>query len=87
MALIITSMTLKEFKPDGLANAGDHYFPEDSDEWNSMVWFRRTVTGPQGARYELFRETHQTDNDIKAAKEYLRKNFDVVSIRIIKETV
>lgn len=34
----------------------------------------------------LFREEHHTSEDVKRAKAYLRRNFDVVSIEVIKET-
>jgi len=68
-------MTLKEFKPEGATG------PEHED-----FFYRSSVTGPDGAHYELFREEQHTDEDIKRAKTYLRNNFDVVSIHLIKET-
>ena len=68
-------MTLAEFKPHD-ATGGEH---ED-------LFFNSHITGPQGARYELFRQTHHTDADVEKAKRYLKRNFDVVSIRVIKET-
>lgn len=48
--------------------------------------YRSHITGPAGAHYELFKETHHTDEDIKRAKQFLRNNFDVVSIHLINET-
>jgi hypothetical protein len=51
------------------------------------VLFRSWVDGPQGAKFELFRELHHTNEDIEKAKAYLRKNFDVVSIHIVKQTL
>lgn len=68
-------MTVAEFRPT------DSTGPEDKD-----MLFRSYVTGPQGARFELLKEIHHTEDDIKKAKKYLRLNFDVVSIHIINET-
>lgn len=68
-------MTAQQFKPT------DSTGPDDKD-----MLFRSYVTGPQGMRYELLKEKHHTSDDIKRAKSYLRRNFDVVSIHIIEET-
>ena len=69
-------MTLKEFKPVGVTGEGEH---ED-------MFYSYDLTGPDGAHYNLLREEHHTTDDIKRAKEYLRKSFDVLSIHVIKET-
>jgi hypothetical protein len=68
-------MTLAEFKPQD--TTGEAY--ED-------MFFRSYITGPQGARYELFHQKHHTNEDVEKAKRYLKRNFDVVSISVIKET-
>lgn len=68
-------MQVAEFKPTDSTGYQD----------NDML-FRSYITGPQGARYELFRESQHTEEDIKRAKKYLRSNFDVVSIHIVNET-
>jgi hypothetical protein len=68
-------MTLKQFKPH------DATGPNEQD-----MLFRSYVTGPQGSRFELLQELHHTNEDIKRAKQYLKTNFDVVSIDLIKET-
>jgi hypothetical protein len=68
-------MKFEDFKPT------DSTGPNDND-----VLFRSWVDGPQGAKFELFRELHHTNEDIEKAKAYLRRNFDVVSIHIIRET-
>lgn len=52
---------------------------------NDML-YRSWVSGPDGAHYELLREEHHTDEDIRKAKQYLHNNFDVVGIHIVKET-
>lgn len=69
-------MTFQEFNATGSTGA------EDKD-----MLFRSSITGPQGAHYELLKEEQHTDEDIKRAKSYLRNNFDVVSIHLIKETL
>lgn len=69
-------MTVKEFNPIGVTGKGD----------SSDMFYTMHVTGPQGARYELLQESHHTKEDIKRAKAYLRHNFDVIKITIIKET-
>lgn len=68
-------MTLAQFKPN------DTTGPEHED-----LFFNSHITGPQGARYELFRQSHHTNEDVAKAKRYLKRNFDVVSICVIKET-
>lgn len=69
-------MTVKEFNPIGVTGTGE---PED-------MFYNMHITGPQGARYELLKESHHTKEDINKAKAWLRHNFDVVKITIIKET-
>lgn len=69
-------MTLKEFKPVGVTGTGEI---ED-------MFYKNEFSGPDGAHYYLLREEHHTDEDVKIAKAYLRNNFDVLSIQIIKET-
>ncbi len=68
-------MTLKEFHPEG--STGE----DDGD-----MFYRLYVTGPQGAHYELWKEIHQRKEDLNRAEAYLRRNFDVVSIKVINET-
>jgi hypothetical protein len=52
--------------------------PEEND-----CFYRSDITGPDGAHFELLREEHHTSADIKAARNYLKQNFDVVSITMI----
>jgi hypothetical protein len=68
-------MTFQEFNAEGSTG------PEPED-----MLFRSYTTGPDGAHYELFKETHHTDEHIKKAKSYIRNNFDPVSIHLINET-
>jgi len=68
-------MTLQDFRPEGVTGNG-----EVSD-----MFFHSEVTGPDGARYSLLKERHHTGEDLKRAQRYLRHNFDVVKISVIKE--
>lgn len=68
-------MTLAQFKPH-----------DTTGEAHEDMFFNSYTTGPQGARYELFRQKHHTNADVEKAKRYLKRNFDVVSISVIKET-
>jgi len=67
-------MTWQEFRPEG--TTGEH---------PAGVFYRSSITGPQGAHYELLREKHHTGGDTMRAKKYLRTNFDVVSISVVRE--
>lgn len=69
-------MTLREFSPSGVTGHGNA----------KDMFFRFQVTGPQGAHYELLKEKHHTAEQIREAKGWLRRNYDVVSIHIINET-
>ena len=84
-------MNVVDFNPSGVTGLPDDSqvpFEQLYSEERLMrkVFYRSDVTGPQGARYELWQESQHRANDIKEAEKYLRENFDVVSIHIIKET-
>ena len=68
-------MTVEQFRP--MNSTG----PEKTD-----LLYREYITGPQGMRFELFKELTHTNEDVERAKKWLRSNQDVVSISIIKET-
>jgi hypothetical protein len=68
-------MTLAEFRPE------DATGPEEKD-----FLFRSYITGPDGAHYQLLRESHHTHDDLMRARRHLRRNFDVVSIETIPLT-
>ena len=76
---------ISEFKPEGIA--GIVAESATIEEANKVLFYRSYMTGPQGARFELFKEKGQTPEDVMRAKAYLRNNFDVVSIEIINETL
>jgi len=68
-------VTLKEFNPYGVTGSG-----EESD-----MFYHDYITGPQGARFNLLREEHHTDEDVARAKRWLKNNMDVVKIYVFKE--
>jgi len=68
----------RKFKPEGVAG-------DTNKDAKKCLFYRSYVTGPQGARYELLREEHHTQEDVRQAKAWLRRNFDVVDIKIIRE--
>lgn len=63
-------MNFQEFKPHG-----------STGTLVTDIFYRS-----QGSHYEILREPHHTNADVDAAKMYLYRNFDVVSITVIKET-
>lgn len=73
------SETFREFRHTGVT--------ENSTVLKDCFFYRSEVTGPQGARYELFVEKHHTQDLIKRAKLWLRCNFDVVQISLVHEHV
>jgi hypothetical protein len=56
----------------------------DSDEVDNCLFYRMGLS-KEGGHFELFREKHHTDKDVENAKNYLRKQQDVLSIKVIKE--
>lgn len=69
--------TYEEFykKADGVTGIGEHY-----DMLYSMH-----LTGPQGARFTLFKERSHTKEDLDRAKRYLKATQDVVRIYVVEE--
>jgi hypothetical protein len=74
MGKVIT-MTLQEFRPHGTTGNGEH---ED-------MFYHEEITGPQGARYHLFKEKHHNSENLAKAKAWLKRNLDVVKIYITEE--
>jgi hypothetical protein len=52
------------------------------DVTGNGVLFDWNLAGHRGARFTLFRETHHTEEDLRAAKAWLRRHRDVVEIEI-----
>lgn len=69
------TMDKEEFRPEG--STGDH---------PSGMFYRSWITGPQGAHYDLLKELQHSELDIMRAKAYIKRNFDAVSIKIIRES-
>lgn len=80
MAGYILTSTKDQFVPEGIAGN-----LKEGDDDARILFYRSYMTGAQGARYELLRERQHTDDDVRAAKNFLRANYDVVSIHILKE--
>jgi hypothetical protein len=68
----------RNFRPEGVAG-------DVNSESETCMFYRSYLTGPGGAHYELLREGKHTEEDVIKAKVYIRKNFDPVSIKVIKE--
>lgn len=68
-------MTLQEFHPHNATGEN----PCD-------LFYKSHICSPKGAHFELFKEKHHTNKDVERAKKYLHNHFDVLSIRIIKES-
>lgn len=69
-------MTIDEFNAEGCTGKGND---------NDML-FRSHLFGPDGAYFELLKEKHHTDVDIRRAKAWIHHNRDAVSIKIINHT-
>lgn len=54
------------------------------EKTDSGMPFDYHLTGPDGAHFELYPEPYHTEKDIKKAKTELRRDRDVVSIKIIR---
>lgn len=54
------------------------------DEQHNNVWYRWSLAGSDGARYQLLRLPDTTDAQIESATEWIRRSFDVVDLHCIK---
>lgn len=80
------NITLKNWgTPDGVAGHIYSLCPIEATEEARRILFYRMGISIQGGHFELFKETHHTDEDVKNAKMWLRKNHDVVDIKIVQE--
>jgi len=85
-----TTISFKEWgSPHGIAGQSC-YDGINKDEWEKQLskipFYKEYLTGPQGGRYEIFKEQHHSVDDINRAKQWLRNNLDVVSIEVINES-
>lgn len=76
-------------KPSGVAATINHHetdLKKLEESYNKALFFKEWTTGPQGCRYELFVETHHTEEDVENAKKWLKNNLDVVKIYVENES-
>lgn len=71
-------------KPDGIAGTIKSSDPQLSKEEAKKILFYKEELTPMGGRFELFKEPQHTDEDVNRAKNWLRHNQDVVSIKVVK---
>lgn len=64
---------------------------QKAKDWGNLtltknpVAFTSQLSGPDGAFFTLFRESHHSTKDIESAKAYLRRSDDVTGFKV--ETV
>lgn len=81
-------LTFKDWgNPHGIAGSIKSSNPEKSKEEAKKILFYQEELTPQGGRFQLFRETQHTDEDVNKAKNWLRHNHDVVGIKVVKALV
>lgn len=81
-------LTFKDWgKPDGIAGSIKSNDPKKSKKEAERILFYQEELTPNGGRFELFREPQHTDEDVNRAKNWLRHNLDVVSIKVVKALV
>lgn len=80
-------MTFNEFSKisSGVATDID---PNDvlEEDFKRFLLYSFDINGPDGAHYQIFKEPHHTKQDVQKAKNYIRQNFDPLSITIINQT-
>lgn len=72
--------------PHGIAGHIPSLCPIKATEEARRILFYRVGHSVRGGYFELFRELHHTDEDVKNAKRWLRNNLDVISIQIVQST-
>lgn len=74
-------------KPDGIAGSINSLEPEEAKKEADKILFYKIGLVYSGGHFELLREPQHTDEDVENAKKWLRKNQDVVSIKVTKQLV
>lgn len=54
----------------------------EGDQTPSGVWYDWDLAGPDGIAVTIVKEAHHTDEDIERAKQEIRNDRDVVSMRV-----
>lgn len=80
------NITIKDWGiPDGIAGSIISDDPIIAiQEANKILFYKMGLSIRKGY-FELLKESHHTDEDVNKAKEWLRKNHDVVSIKVFKK--
>lgn len=71
--------------PHGIAGSIISDDPEIATMEAHRILFYRMGLSMRGGYFELLKESHHTNEDVDNAKEWLRKNHDVVSIKVTQE--
>jgi hypothetical protein len=71
--------------PHGIAGTITAQTAEEATVEATKILFYRMGLSYHGGHYELFKERHHTAEDVIRAKEWLKKNQDVVSIKVTVE--
>jgi len=80
------NITIKDWgTPHGIAGSIISDDPIIATEQANKILFYRMGLSIRGGYFELLKESHHTDEDVKNAERWLRKNHDVVSIKVFKE--
>lgn len=81
-------ITIKEWgMPHGIAGSIKSLDPNEATKEAERILFYRMGLSIRGGYFELFKEPQHTDEDVKNAEKWLRKNHDVVLIKIVQELV
>jgi hypothetical protein len=80
------NVTIKDWGiPDGIAGSIISDDPIIATKEANKILFYKMKLSIIGGYFELLKESHHTDEDVNKAEEWLRKNHDVVSIKVFKE--
>jgi len=78
--------TFKEWgSPHGIAGSIPSLNREEATEQAKTILFYRMGLSVRGGYFDLLKEPHHTDEDVKKAKNWLYTNQDVVNIIVTQE--
>jgi hypothetical protein len=81
-------ITIKNWgMPDGIAGSIKSDDPKEATKEALRILFYKMGLSIRGEYFELLKEPHHTDEDVKNAEKWLRKNHDVVAIKVVQELV
>jgi hypothetical protein len=73
--------------PNGIAGSIKSLDQKEATKEAERILFYKIELSIRKGYFELFKEPQHTDEDVKNAERWLRKNHDVVSIKVIQELV